>query len=298
MQAAVLELVDRPQVQARQVDELAHARLVEEPVADDRALDVPEEPPEHRPRRSRPERAHRRGRCAPGAAATSATSAIAARIATARRIERCTVNTTAQATKTRRERPGEDAADRALTERPRDGQAGHEHAGRAEGEPQVLDHRVTASSDRASPDERKRTPSRYSLHGREQQRPQPQRRRAAAAAPARPPAGPGAWRGSAAGRAGSRRTAVPPCEAPPTCTTSALREEQHLPAGPAEARQPVDLLAEHEEVLVEQPDRVGGLAPHEQRRAVRASRPRRPRRARSRRGRAGSGGACGERACG
>ena len=44
---AVLELVDGAQMQARQVDELAHARLVEQAVADDRALDVPEKPAEH-----------------------------------------------------------------------------------------------------------------------------------------------------------------------------------------------------------------------------------------------------------
>ena len=52
--------------------------------------------------------------------------------------------------------------------------------------------------------------------------------------------------------------------------------------------QPVDLLAEHEEVLVEEPDRVGRLAPHEQRRAVEPVDLGASRRGRSRRGRAGS----------
>ena len=40
--------------------------------------------------------------------------------------------------------------------------------------------------------------------------------------------------------------------------------EPHLPAGTAEARQPVGLLAEQEEALVEQPDRVGRLPAHQQ----------------------------------
>ena len=47
VQPSVLELVDSAQVQVAEGDELADARLVEEAVADDDALDVPEEPPEH-----------------------------------------------------------------------------------------------------------------------------------------------------------------------------------------------------------------------------------------------------------
>ena len=50
VEPAVLELVDGAQVQARQVDELAHARLVEQAVADDRALDVPEKQPSTMPK--------------------------------------------------------------------------------------------------------------------------------------------------------------------------------------------------------------------------------------------------------
>ncbi len=46
------------------------------------------------------------------------------------------------------------------------------------------------------------------------------------------------------------------------------REEEHLPAGAAEPCHPVDLFAEHEEVLVEQADGVGRLATDEQRWAV------------------------------
>ena len=44
------ELVDRPQVQVVEVDELAHPAFVEEPVAGDRARDVPEGEAEQRPR--------------------------------------------------------------------------------------------------------------------------------------------------------------------------------------------------------------------------------------------------------
>src|SRR6185437_8955822 len=43
-----------------------------------------------------------------------------------------------------------------------------------------------------------------------------------------------------------------------------LRGEEDAPPRPPEARQPVDLLAEHEERLVEEPDRIRGLAAHEQ----------------------------------
>ena len=43
--------------------------------------------------------------------------------------------------------------------------------------------------------------------------------------------------------------------------------EPDVPPGSPEAEHPVRLLAEHEEVLVEEADGVGGLAPHEQRRA-------------------------------
>ena len=46
-----------------------------------------------------------------------------------------------------------------------------------------------------------------------------------------------------------------------------VRREEHLPARLAEAVEPIRLLAEHEEVLVEEANRIGGLAPHEQDRA-------------------------------
>ena len=49
MEAAVLELVDGPQVQVAESDQLAHARFVEEPVADDRVGDVPDAPAEDHP---------------------------------------------------------------------------------------------------------------------------------------------------------------------------------------------------------------------------------------------------------
>src|SRR5204862_3536875 len=41
-------------------------------------------------------------------------------------------------------------------------------------------------------------------------------------------------------------------------------EEPDLPPGLAEAEAPVGLLAEHEEILVEEPDLVGGVPPDEQ----------------------------------
>ncbi len=46
-----------------------------------------------------------------------------------------------------------------------------------------------------------------------------------------------------------------------------LGVEEHLPAGLDESVAPVALLVEHEEVLVEEPDGVGGVAPDEHRRA-------------------------------
>ena len=104
VQAAVLELVDRAQVQGRQVDELAHARLVEEAVAGDRALDMPEEPAEHEPREAdepgRRARAGSRPSAVPVPDEQGARRRSTARTATARWIERCTANTTAHATKT------------------------------------------------------------------------------------------------------------------------------------------------------------------------------------------------------
>ena len=102
MQPAVLELVDRAQVQRRQVDELAHARLVEEAVAGDDALDVPERPAEHdadaKPHARTLVRSRERGRVPD--AATSAPTKISASTTTARWIERCSVKTAAHATKT------------------------------------------------------------------------------------------------------------------------------------------------------------------------------------------------------
>ena len=49
VQAAVLELVDRAQVQVAERDELPHPRLVERPVSRHRPLDVPEQPAQHDP---------------------------------------------------------------------------------------------------------------------------------------------------------------------------------------------------------------------------------------------------------
>ena len=198
---------------------------------------------------------------------TSATSVIAARTATARWIERCSVNTTAHATKTHASAQANDRGDRACPQRSGDGQ--RRAAARRTCRRRAAGTRSSGHGEqRAGVAGREEANAVAVLLTPQQQRPQPQRPRAAGGARARPPSGPLCL---ARKRRWPRRFSTyscPPCEAPPTCTTSAPREEQHLPAGPAEARQPVDLLAEHEEVLVEQPDRVGGLAADEQRRAV------------------------------
>ena len=100
MEAAVGELVHRAQVQVGEVEELADAALVEERVADDRALDVPERDSEHRPAHEhagrgsarsapaspRPERGTRRRRTPLDAPTSAATSPIAPRIETASEI--------------------------------------------------------------------------------------------------------------------------------------------------------------------------------------------------------------------
>ena len=75
----------------------------------------------------------------------------------------------------------------------------------------------------------------------------------------------GASRGSAAWPRRFSTYSRPPCDAPPTCVDLGVRVEPDRPAGPPEARLPVDLLAEHEEVLIEQADRIGGIAADEQR---------------------------------
>ena len=104
MEAAVLELVDRAQMQARQADELAHTRFVEELIPDDRASTC------HRRRPSTTPEVHAGARAA--AAVTfflrptiRAMTVISASIATARWIDRCSVKTTAQATEHARKRP-------------------------------------------------------------------------------------------------------------------------------------------------------------------------------------------------
>ena len=165
----------------------------------------------------------------------------------------------------RRGRPREHGGHGALPESPRDGPAGREHAGRAEGEAQIDDHlRVTCRAVSV------RRPS----SGSERPRARAPRRRATRSAAAtiqsssrrtRSAAfGPGASRTSEAGCAGSRRT-WPAVGGATDVHDLGAGEEQHVPAGAPEARHPVDLFAEHEEVLVEQPDGVGGLAPDEQR---------------------------------
>ena len=165
-----------------------------------------------------------------------------------------------------RERPRESRRHRALPERPRDRSTREAARRPCRTRGEGTRSSIHSRSERALPDERKRTPSRYSLAGAGRA-PASAATRAEACAPARPPSARGAWRTQ---RRCPRRFSTyswPPCDAPPTCTTSP-REEEHLPAGTAEPCHPVDLLAEHEEVLVEQADRVGRLAPDEQRGAV------------------------------
>ena len=172
VQAAVLELVDRPQMQRRQVDELADARLVKEAVAGDRALDVPEEPaeddadePDRRPwLRSRagpvPVPGEQRGDEDDGENGDRQVDRVMNREHGRPRDE------------DRRRRPREHRRHRALPEGPRDGPARREDADRAEREAQVVDHvpvpcSVTLrsladhlpSSVCASPELKKRTPS-------------------------------------------------------------------------------------------------------------------------------------------
>ena len=101
MKAAVFELVDGAQVQIAEVDKLAHAREMEEPVAGDDPRDVPEERAEHDsagedallPRR-RPKTGRRRN------AGISAATPITPSTPSASVIEPCTVKTSAHAAKT------------------------------------------------------------------------------------------------------------------------------------------------------------------------------------------------------
>src|SRR5262252_6605617 len=56
MKTAVLELVDGAQVEIAERHQLAHARLVEQAVADDRSGDPPQEPAQHDADEPRPRR--------------------------------------------------------------------------------------------------------------------------------------------------------------------------------------------------------------------------------------------------
>ena len=90
---------------------------------------------------------------------------------------------------------------------------------------------------------------------REDHAAQPRAPTAAAAGRAPPRAARDAWRRSATSAATFSPNIRPPCVAPPTWTTSASGRNQIFQPASVEAVEPVGLLAEHEEVLVEEPDR-------------------------------------------
>ncbi len=145
MQAAVLELVDGAQVQARQVDELANAGLVKQAVSDDRALDVPQEPAEHHAedpdRRPRDVRADAPAR--PGDQRHERDHGQNGHRQVNRAVQR---EDARPGDEHAGERPGERRGGRTRAQRPGDRQAGRQHHQGAEGEPQVLDHRITRAA--------------------------------------------------------------------------------------------------------------------------------------------------------
>ena len=158
MEAAVLELVDRAQVQVAEVDELAHAGEVEEPVAGDDPRDVPEERAEH----------DSAGEDGGSAAKTAEDGPPPKRRNQRRDADHCehTERERDRAVHGEDERPrGEDRGQpprnrcrrRPLPERARDEPAGQQHDRSRRSKAQVVDQR---RSDRTSPEARKRAPSR------------------------------------------------------------------------------------------------------------------------------------------
>ena len=163
VEPAVGELVHRREREAAELDELAHAREVEEAVAADLAGDVPEEEPEHGARAPTP----RRG---PGSAARPA--------AGARTAPRTTRGHEQQDERQRQrgvdeehdahraeddpEAPRERRRGAPHADRPGDDRAGREHEPRRRGEPDEQEERAHRSiSERTSPVPSQRAPSRY-----------------------------------------------------------------------------------------------------------------------------------------
>ena len=226
VQPAVLELVDRPQVQVAELDELAHARLVEEPVAGDDAGDVPEEPAEDDPDASHGAMATRSGT----AAATrrgrvggrdSAATPIAARTPTASQIVPCTANTTAQATKTAASAQASVRRGAALAERPRDEQPREQHDASPKASRRYSVDPCEQRVDVAGGEE---------ARARRGTRARARRGRASARSRSDQSSSRRARSASRAPRCFARKRRMPrrfstysrpPCEAPPTCTTSA-----------------------------------------------------------------------------
>ncbi len=160
MKAAVLELVDRPQMQRRQVDELAHTSFVEETVTGDGTFDVPEKPPEDEPDEPDP-RARLGARGAPAPMPHDERGEQDEPQDGDGEVDRAVEREyRSPRDEDRRHRPGEHRGGAPLAERARDRPPRREDAESPERETEVDDHcsiRVVAL-----PERRKRTPSRYS----------------------------------------------------------------------------------------------------------------------------------------
>ena len=196
MQPAVLELVDRAEVQVAEVDELADARLVEQPVADDGAGGVPQEPAEDDAERDRGAGYPSRYLVPAFANATAATKSTSEH-------ERRELDVRMHGEhdrprdEQRAHRPRDDLRHRPPEREPRQQ---HEHG--AEGEAEVLDHsdqrRCVAGREEADA-----LAVRLAAQDERAQAQRPEQQDAHALGRLRPV---GASRRSAGGRAGSRRT--------------------------------------------------------------------------------------------
>ena len=209
MEPAVLELVDGAQVQVAELDELAHAREVEEAVAGDDARDVPEQPsrgtiPSGEDRAAtgrppgRPDGAQRppgagRARSAANADRAASTPSASQIVAVHGEDDGPGDEDARQGPRERRRRSPRCPSARA-TSRP-----GKQHDGRSPNASRRYSP-ITTSSARTSPEARKRGPVAVAATAARREttsRAQAQRPRAGAAARARPRAGRGASRGSA-----------------------------------------------------------------------------------------------------
>ena len=159
MKPAVLELVDRPQVQVAELDELAHARLVEQPVAGDRPGNAPEEPAEDDPDQPGPWRSARQSGHTANRVGDDSGDEDRGQDDPGEPDVRVDGEDDRPRDEHGRGRPGEERRGRALPQRPRNGGPGGQHDDRAEDEPKVLGH--PASSEWTSPEARNRAASRY-----------------------------------------------------------------------------------------------------------------------------------------